>query len=63
MSQIHTSTAPGAIAPVSVGVSLKMYFGNRQSLDWCAKVADIARSHPAVSAGAVELFVIPGYLS
>ncbi|MCU1407596.1 MAG: triosephosphate isomerase, partial [Glaciihabitans sp.] len=42
---------------------LKMYFGNRQSLDWCAKVADIARSHPAVSAGAVELFVIPGYLS
>ncbi|PRY66942.1 triosephosphate isomerase [Glaciihabitans tibetensis] len=50
-------------APVVVGVSLKMYFGHRQSLDWCASVAELSRSHAAVASGAVELFVIPGYLS
>jgi len=50
-------------APVTVGVSLKMYFGHRQSLDWCARVAELAHAHPAVASGAVELFVIPGYLA
>jgi triosephosphate isomerase len=50
-------------APVTVGVSLKMYFGHRQSLDWCASVAELARAHPAVASGAVELFVIPGFLT
>jgi triosephosphate isomerase len=49
--------------PVSVGVSLKMYFGHRQALDWCARVAELARAHSAVASGAVELFVIPGYLA
>jgi triosephosphate isomerase len=51
------------VSPVLVGVSLKMYFGHRQSLDWCASVAELSRSHAAVTSGAVELFVIPGYLS
>ncbi|WP_411698857.1 triose-phosphate isomerase family protein [Conyzicola sp.] len=50
-------------APVTVGVSLKMYFGHRQALDWCASVAELAAAHPAVVSGAVELFVIPGYLA
>ncbi|GAB3605384.1 triose-phosphate isomerase [Conyzicola nivalis] len=50
-------------APVTVGVSLKMYFGHRQTLDWCASVAELARTHPAVASGAVKLFVIPGYLA
>jgi triosephosphate isomerase len=49
--------------PVTIGVSLKMYFGHRQSLDWCARVAELGRQHPAVASGAVELFVIPGYLT
>jgi triosephosphate isomerase len=49
--------------PVTVGVSLKMYFGHRQTLDWCARVAELAHNHPAVASGAVELFVIPGYLA
>jgi len=48
---------------VTVGVSLKMYFGHTRSLNWCAEVADLAREHPAVASGAVELFVIPGFLS
>ncbi|WP_308467068.1 triose-phosphate isomerase family protein [Rathayibacter soli] len=50
------------MAPITVGVSLKMYFGHRRGAEWCAAVADLARTHPAVVAGAVELFVVPGYL-
>ncbi len=49
-------------ARVSVGVSLKMYFGHRQARDWFARVADIATGHPAVAGGAVEVFVIPTFL-
>lgn len=49
-------------APVTVGVSLKMYFGHREAVDWCARVADRVRQHAAVSSGAVRLFVIPTYL-
>jgi len=50
-------------ARVTVGVSLKMYFGFRQSLDWCAEVSELARVHPAITSGAVELFVIPSFPS
>ncbi|QIG39608.1 triosephosphate isomerase [Microbacterium sp. 4R-513] len=45
-----------------VGVSLKMYFGHHQAIDWCARVADRVRTHPAVASGDVALFVIPTYL-
>ena len=48
-------------SPVTVGVSLKMYFGHRDALAWFADVAQSVRDHPAVSAGAVEFFVIPTY--
>ena len=47
--------------PITVGVSLKMYFGHRQTLDWCARVAELAQHHPAIASGAVELFVIPEF--
>jgi triosephosphate isomerase len=46
---------------VTVGVSLKMYFGHARSVEWCGQVASIAREHPAVLSGEVELFVIPDY--
>ena len=46
-----------------VGVSLKMYFGHAQTLDWIARVAELARRHPAVQNGAVEVFVIPSFVS
>lgn len=46
---------------VVVGVSLKMYFGHREALDWFARVADLVRGHDAVASGAVDLFVIPTY--
>jgi triosephosphate isomerase/sugar phosphate isomerase/epimerase len=53
--------ATTAAAPVTIGVSLKMYFSHARTLEWAAAVADIARSHPAVRSGAVELFVVPTF--
>jgi triosephosphate isomerase len=46
-----------------VGVSLKMYFGHAQTLEWIGQVGALARRHQAVVDGRVRLFVIPGYLS
>ncbi len=42
-----------------IGVSLKMYFGYRETLDWCARVREIAAGSPAVTDGSVRLFVMP----
>jgi len=50
------------MALVTVGVSLKMYFGHRAARDWAAEVADIAATTPSVADGRVELFLAPGYL-
>ncbi|HEY4224334.1 MAG TPA: triose-phosphate isomerase family protein [Pseudolysinimonas sp.] len=54
-------------APVTVGVSLKMYFGHADTLAWLDRVAALVRSPgtvgDAVRDGAVELFVVPGYLA
>jgi triosephosphate isomerase len=44
---------------LTIGISLKMYFGQRQTTDWCHAVAELAARHPAVTGGAVELFVLP----
>ena len=46
-----------------VGVSLKMYFGLQETLDWCARVGVIASGHTAVSNGIVEVFVMPTFPS
>jgi triosephosphate isomerase (TIM) len=47
---------------VSVGVSLKMYFGHADARRWFDHVAELAAAHPAVAGGRVECFVIPTYL-
>jgi triosephosphate isomerase (TIM) len=47
---------------VSVGVSLKMYFGHADARRWFARVAELAAAHPAVADGRVECFVIPTYV-
>jgi triosephosphate isomerase (TIM) len=44
-----------------IGVSLKMYFGRFRTADWCGAVADIARSHPAITDGHVRLVVLPSH--
>jgi triosephosphate isomerase len=52
---------PTAAAPLTIGVSLKMYFSHARTLEWTAAVAEIARTHAAVRSGAVELVVIPTF--
>jgi triosephosphate isomerase (TIM) len=49
-------------ARVSIGVSLKMYFGHVDARQWFARVAELAAVHPAVADGRLEFFVIPTYL-
>ncbi|GAA2313537.1 triose-phosphate isomerase [Streptomyces kunmingensis] len=44
-----------------LGVSLKMYLGHRQTLEWARGVADVARAHPALATGGAELFVLPSF--
>lgn len=48
-------------APFTIGVSLKMYFSHARSVAWAAEVADVARRHPAVRDGVVDLFVVPSF--
>lgn len=50
------------MAKVTVGVSLKMYFGHRQASDWFDEVAARIRTHDAVRSGAVALFITPTFL-
>ena len=47
--------------PVTVGVSLKMYFGHRDAVRWFDRVAELVRAHDGVTRGAIEFFVIPTY--
>jgi triosephosphate isomerase len=48
---------------VTVGVSLKMYFDPARARSWFGDVAEIASRNDGVRSGAVELFVIPSFLS
>jgi triosephosphate isomerase len=49
-------------APViTLGVSLKMYFGYRQTLDWCQVIAGQLRANGDVRSGAIEVFIVPSY--
>jgi triosephosphate isomerase len=56
-------TRATATPRLTIGVSLKMYFGHARTIAWAEAVADIARTHPAVTDGSVELFVIPTFPS
>lgn len=50
------------VAPMYVGVSLKMYFGYGAGLDWFRQVAATSAVHPAVVSGDIVLFVMPSHL-
>ncbi len=50
------------VSPVTVGVSLKAYFDRDRARRWFDVVAAEVGAHPAVRAGAVEVFVAPTYL-
>lgn len=47
---------------VTVGVSLKTYFGHERARAWFDDVAGRVREHDAVRSGEVALFVTPTYL-
>lgn len=47
---------------VTLGVSLKMYFGVAEGQAWLERVAALAREHPAIVDGRVELFVAPSFV-
>ncbi|WP_422935178.1 triose-phosphate isomerase family protein [Sinomonas sp. P47F7] len=49
--------------PALLGISLKLYFGHLQTLDWCRQVAELATTHPAIQRGAVSLFIMPSFPS
>lgn len=50
------------MSQVTVGVSLKTYFGHERARAWFADVAQRAAAHPAVTDGSVRFFIIPTYL-
>lgn len=45
----------------TVGVSLKMYFGHRQAVEWCRTAARVAARHPAIAEGRLDVFVAPSF--
>ncbi|RDH79717.1 triosephosphate isomerase [Mycolicibacterium moriokaense] len=49
------------MSTLTIGISLKMYFGRDRTAQWCRAVADIARSHPAVTDDLVRLVVLPSH--
>ena len=36
---------PVPAPPVTIGVSLKMYFGHHETLNWCRHIREIAERH------------------
>jgi len=46
---------------LTIGVSLKMYLGHARTVAWAEAVADVARTHPALTDGVAELFVAPTF--
>jgi triosephosphate isomerase len=46
---------------LTIGVSLKMYLGHARTIAWAERVADVARTHPALTEGVVEVFVAPTF--
>jgi triosephosphate isomerase len=52
-----------ALSSKFFGVSLKMYFGHAQALDWCERVATWARQAPPLVNGTTGLAVLPSFLA
>lgn len=48
-------------ATITIGVSLKMYFGHARTLAWCRDVARVAAERRGVVPDRVELFVLPTF--
>lgn len=46
---------------VVLGVSLKMYFGHEETLQWCRQLAEMAKDNRPLQDGRVRLFVLPSF--
>lgn len=56
-----SGTAPPGSAPVIIGAGLKMYLSHGETLAWLGRIADLARTHPVLTGGQAELFVLPTF--
>lgn len=54
-------TAPQGSPPVIIGAGLKMYLGHGETLAWLDRIAELARTHPVLTDGQAELFVLPTF--
>lgn len=50
-------------APTIVAISLKMYFSNARTLEYCRQVALLAENDQGVHVGATELVILPTFVS
>lgn len=46
----------------TIGISLKMYFRHEQAVRWFGAVRGVVSGLPAITSGAVELFVVPTFV-
>jgi triosephosphate isomerase len=49
------------MSALTIGISLKMYFGRARTVEWCGAVARITRSHPAITEERARLVVLPSH--
>ena len=49
------------MSALTIGISLKMYFGRARTAEWCRAVAGIARTHAAVTEDHARLVVLPSH--
>ena len=47
----------------TIGISLKLYLDLEASVEWAARVAQLARAHPSITTHSVRLFVLPSLAS
>jgi triosephosphate isomerase (TIM) len=50
-------------APTTVAISLKMYFSNARTLDYCRALTALARNDEGVQTGATDLVVLPTFVA
>jgi triosephosphate isomerase (TIM) len=58
-----TSQRTGVRPCATVAISLKMYFSNARTLDYCRALAALAANDDGVRTGSTELVVLPSFVS
>ncbi len=50
---------PALSNKIVIGVSFKLYLSRGETREWCRRAGEIARAHPAVAGGDLELVIFP----